>query len=361
MNRKIVFSLDAGGTNLVFSAIEDGKERPEIHVLPSDSKSLEDFFNKLVKGFSQLKQQLKANPVAISFCFPGPADYEAGIIGKLENLPFFTEKGTPLAKMLENYFKVPVFINNDGDLFTLGEALGGLLPEINKYSNKKFKNLLGVTLGTGFGGGIIQNFRLLRGDNSASGEINRLSNFLNREQSVEEVLSIRGVKNLYSYYAAINTVDIPEPIEIYKIAKGNAEGNRDAAIKVWKNFGTVLGDALANAVTLTDSCVVVGGGLSGAYDLFFPYALKQMNSMFKRIDGKSMERMEIKAFNWQDINSRDLFLKDEAVKISVPFSNQTIIYRGKKKIAIGLSKLGTSNAVALGAYAYAARRLGFQE
>jgi glucokinase len=358
MNRKIIFSLDAGGTNLVFSAIEEGKVLDQTLTLPSQSDSLETFFRKLKEGFGGLEKKLGTQAAAISFCFPGPADYEAGIIGKLENLPFFTG-GIPLARMLENEFRTPVFINNDGDLFSLGEALGGLLPEINGFTTKQYKNLLGVTLGTGFGGGIVVNRRLFMGDNSASSEINRFSNYMNPSQSVEEVLSIRGIKKLYGDLTGIALKDTPEPHEIYQIGIGKTSGNKEAALEAWSIFGNVLGNALANAATLTDSCVAIGGGISGAYPLFLPIVIEHMNGRFKRADGLVLSRMESMAYNWENETERKEFLKDETVSVKVPFSNQTQSYQAKKKIAVGITKLGTSKAVALGAYVYAARKLGF--
>lgn len=358
MNRKIIFSLDAGGTNLVFSAIEEGKVLDQTLTLPSQSDSLETFFLKLKEGFAGLEKKLGTQAAAISFCFPGPADYEAGIIGKLENLPFFTG-GIPLARMLENEFKIPVFINNDGDLFSLGEALGGLLPEINNQSSKQYKNLLGVTLGTGFGGGIIVNRKLFAGDNSASSEINRFSNYLDPSQSVEEVLSIRGIKKLYGDLAGISFKDTPEPSEIFQIGMGHSEGKKEAALEAWNIFGNVLGNALANAATLTDSCIVIGGGISGAFPLFLPVAIEHMNGHFKRADGLMLSRMESVAYNWENEAERNEFLKDETISVKVPFSNQTQNYLAKKKIAVGITRLGTSKAVALGAYVFAARKLGF--
>ena len=110
--------------------------------------------------------------------------------------------------MLENEFNIPVFINNDGDLFTLGEAIGGLLPEVNKKLKdtgiqKQYRNLLGVTLGTGFGGGIVSNGQLFTGDNSAGAEINRMVNPFDWNTSIEEVLTIRGIKKLFAEEANI--------------------------------------------------------------------------------------------------------------------------------------------------------------
>ncbi len=352
----VVATLDAGGTNLVFSLVENGIVNPGKINLPAASENLERFLKKLIHGFESLQNKTGKKFTAISFSFPGPADYEAGIIGDLQNLPFF-RGGVPLKKMLENIFKVPVFINNDGDLFALGEAMHGLLSEINLKAPKVYKNLLGVTLGTGFGGGLVSGGQLFRGDNSAAAEINRLSSYQNREQSTEEVLSIRGIRRLFAKEAGIDFEQSPQPSEIFKMATGELAGDKEAAKKAWKIFGEELGDALANAVTLTDSCVVIGGGLSGAYPLFLQIAVNKMNGLLKRNDGGNIQRMEVFAYNWENPDCRTDFLKDDKIEIEVPFGNETTDYRNIKKIAVGISKLGTSNAVALGAYFFAKKEL----
>lgn len=191
--KETVLVLDAGGTNLVFNAVRDGQIVEKSFTLHAMSENLENLLEKIIHGFKEINTQTGGKADAISFCFPGPADFKNGIIGDLENLPFF-RGGVPLKAMLENAFGIPVFINNDGDLFTLGEAIGGLLPQVNVeliHSNvhKQYKNLLGVTLGTGFGGGIVLDGSLFLGDNSAGAEINRIVNPFNHEQSIEEVMS----------------------------------------------------------------------------------------------------------------------------------------------------------------------------
>lgn len=191
--KETVLVLDAGGTNLVFNAVRDGQIVEKSFTLPAMSENLENLLEKIIHGFKEINTQTGGKADAISFCFPGPADFKNGIIGDLENLPFF-RGGVPLKAMLENAFGIPVFINNDGDLFTLGEAIGGLLPQvnvelINSNVHKQYKNLLGVTLGTGFGGGIVLDGSLFLGDNSAGAEINRIVNPFNHEQSIEEVMS----------------------------------------------------------------------------------------------------------------------------------------------------------------------------
>ena len=145
-DRRIVMTLDAGGTNFVFTAIRQGVELVDPITLPAVADNLDLCLQTLVEGFRRVRQQLPEPPVAISFAFPGPADYEAGIIGDLPNFPAF-RGGVPLGPFLQSQFGVPVFINNDGNLFAYGEAMMGILPEVNQRlasmgSPKRFKNLL---------------------------------------------------------------------------------------------------------------------------------------------------------------------------------------------------------------------------
>jgi len=128
---RVVMTLDAGGTTLAFSAVQGTEEIIEPIVLPSPGDDLEQALRSIITGFEKVKSGLAPVPVAISFAFPGPADYELGIIGDLENMPAF-RGGVALGPMLENQFGIPAFISNDGDLFALGEAIAGLLPEINE-------------------------------------------------------------------------------------------------------------------------------------------------------------------------------------------------------------------------------------
>ena len=173
-------TLDAGGTKFMFSAVQAEKEIVEPVTLSAKGSDLEAILKNIIEGFRMVESKLKGKPVAISFAFPGPADYENGIIGDLQNLPSF-RGGIALGPMLEDVFGIPVFINNDGDLFAFGEAISGFLPDINRKlelcgNPRRYRNLLGVTFGTGFGGGIVSRGELFFGDNSAQGEINRVRN-----------------------------------------------------------------------------------------------------------------------------------------------------------------------------------------
>ena len=354
--KSIIFVLDAGGTGFKFSAVQDYKEIIEPFTIKTASDTLEEQLNKIIEGFRRT-EKLCGKPAAISFCFPGPADYTNGIIGDLANLPLF-RGGVALKDMLENEFKVPVYINNDGDLFAYGEALGGVLPEINamleKAGNpKRYKNLVGFTLGTGFGGGVVLDGKLLQGDNSAGAEVWCMRNILYPQTSAEDSISIRGVRRVYAREAGIEFNEAPQPFDIYEIAMGNKEGNKDAALKAWDEFAIVLADIIANIATVVDGIVVLGGGLSGASKIFMPKVVELLNKEYPGLDGNKIPRMEISAYNLDDEHGRKDFASVTGKMIKVPFSDKEVWYDPSKKIGITATKLGTSSAVCIGAYAFA--------
>lgn len=358
---RVVMTLDAGGTNFVFSAIRGNQEVVEPITLPSNAHDLQLCLDTIITGFTRVMQQCQESPVAISFAFPGPADYPTGIIGDLGNLPAF-RGGVPLGPILEDKFMLPVFINNDGDLFAYGESIAGLLPDVNAMlekagSAKRYKNLLGVTLGTGFGGGIVRDGELFLGDNSGGAEIWLLRNKLDPALNVEEGASIRAVQRAYAGAAGIPIGEAPTPKEVYEIATGKREGNKGAAREAYRRLGEAVGDGLANALTLIDGLVVVGGGLAGAYELFAPAMMAELNGAFVFPDGKRIQRLEVRAFNLEDKEDLATFLHGEQKEIQVPGSRYKLFYDPLRRTGIGVSRLGTSKAVAVGAYAVALNAL----
>lgn len=358
---RIVMTLDAGGTNFKFSAIRGNRAATEPFSVPSDGGDLDRCLATLVDGFERVRGSLPEAPSAISFAFPGPADYSHGIIGDLHNLPCF-RGGIALGPMLEDRFKIPTFINNDGDLFVYGEAIAGLLPHVNSLlekagSPKRYKNLFGVTLGTGFGGGITRDGELFGGDNICAAEIWAMRNKLDPEMSAEEGACIRAVRRAYASNAGIAFDEAPNPKTIYEIATGEACGNSAAAIAAFTRLGESAGDSIAQAVALIDGLVVIGGGVSGAWPLFLPSIIDEMNGNYRDPAGNSFRRLTQEAFNLEEASQLAAFLKGAAREITVPGSNRKIQYDPMPRVGVGISRLGTSEAVAIGAYAYALKRL----
>lgn len=360
-NNLLILTLDAGGTNFSFSAIKNGQPFGESVNLFAEVTDLEECINSIVSGFETLITSIKAKPDAISFAFPGPADYKNGIIGDLPNLPAFRD-GVPLGPILEDRFKVPVYINNDGDLFALGESKAGFLLQVNEMlkeagNPKRFRNLIGVTLGTGFGVGISINGKILEGDNSAAAEGWLLRNKQYNYAGAEETLSKRAIKRIYAEQIHMDPAKAPDPREIFDIAKGNAEGVREAAIETYLRYGEALGDAIAHILTLTDGLVVIGGGISGAYPIFSKSMMDELNGFFIGLDGKKYKRLIQTVYNLEEEFRSGQFVQQNARKVQVPGSDRVVNYQEVKTTGIGLSRLGTSEAIALGAYYFAMENL----
>ncbi len=364
MNRsdqRIVMTLDAGGTNFRFAAMRGYKAVCETVNLPSHGDNLDQCLANIVEGFTRVKRQCPMPPAAVSFAFPGPADYPNGIIGDLGNLPGF-RGGVALGPMLEKKFGIPAFINNDGDLFVYGEAIAGFLPYVNGLlkqagSPKRYKNLFGVTLGTGFGGGIVRDGELFMGDNSMAGEVWLLRNKREPQTNAEEGASIRAVRRAYAQKARIPFEQAPEPKEIFEIGQGKQEGDKAAAVEAFRRLGEVVGDAMAQALTLVDGLAVIGGGISGSWPLFLPALVDELNSNYTAPNGNKFRRLVQVAFNLEDVVQRKKFLKGETREIFVPGTKRKLKYDPLARIGVGVSRLGTSEAVAIGACAFALRKL----
>lgn len=355
-DNRIVATLDAGGTNFVFGAMQAQKFIIEPISIPADAHNLDLCLKNLVKGFRMVFDSLKEKPVAISFAFPGPADYKNGIIGGyLPNFPSFRE-GVALGAFLEKQFGVPVYINNDGDLFTYGEALCGVLPEINARlkdagSTKEYQNLIGYTWGTGLGIGVVVNGRLNRGDNSC------VETFCLRHRDMpdiiaEEGVSIRAVQRVYGELCG-NACHGLTPKDICDIADGKQPGDKEAAQRAFATLGRVAGAAIATAVTITDGLVVIGGGLAGASRWIMPALLQEMRSTIHTLSGDEVGLMQMQVFDLENADEFKLFAKGEVKKVKVYGEDFYVDYDCMKRTGIALSKQGASKAVSVGAYAFA--------
>ena len=353
--------LDAGGTSFRFNAAQGGRVMLEApYVLPSYGDDLERSLGQLRDGFAKVHAETGRQAVAVSFAFPGPADYRAGIIGDLPNLRGY-RGGVALGPMLEAQLGLPTFIHNDGALFAYGEALGGLLPYVNEQlaaagSSHRFGNLLGFTLGTGFGGGIVVDGRLVDGDNSGAGQIWTMRHRDDPGRTSEEGVSIRAVRAAFATAAGLAPGDVPEPKGIADIATGRAPGNARAAQEAFRRLGQVAGNAITHALALIDGLVVIGGGISSAAPLFLPALLDEMNGTIET-DGGPVDRLPCKVLDVDDPAGLAALVGNATRAVRVPGTQSTVAYTPHKLTGLGVSRLGTTAAIALGAYAVALDRL----
>jgi len=359
-DERVVMTLDAGGTNFLFSAISGFKEITTPILKKAVIDDLPLCLRMMTEGFQEVKNNLSVKPVAISFAFPGPADYKNGVIGDLPNFPAF-RGGVALAAYLEEQFKIPVFINNDGNLFAYGEALAGTLPQINSelerlQSPMRYRNLIGVTLGTGFGAGVVLNNILLDGDNGCGGDLWLMRNKKYSEMIAEESVSIRAVRRVYEESSGEESTSLT-PLDIFEIAEGKRKGNARAAVKSFQELGEMAAAAIINALHIVDGIIVIGGGLSGAAKYIVPAMLTEMNRPVSTFSGGEFASLQMSVFNLMDEVSRREFLQNSYQMIPVPDSTKEVLYNDQKKTGLAVTSLGTSKAIYYGAYAFALHQL----
>ncbi len=223
--------LDIGGTGIKAGLVYKNKIIKKVKVKTGKTKK------EVIKNILSVIEQLFDSKVkAIGIGCPGPADYEKGVIWNTPNLPL---KGVNLKKIISQKFKRKVFMDNDASCFVLGEAV-----------RLKKKNVVGLTLGTGVGGGIVINGKLYSGKGNA-GELGHCTiNFDGPTEklgkgSLEAYLSGKAIKKIYG----------KEPSQLNK--------------KEWARYGKLLGIGIANlAYAFDPDVVVLGGGISNEFKFF---------------------------------------------------------------------------------------------
>ena len=189
----------------------------------------------------------KSDILGVGIALPGPLDSDKGIILNTPNLAIF--QYYDIGKDFKEKLNLDIFIENDANLFSLGEW----------HSHYKQNNIVvGVTLGTGLGFGLIINGELFKGGNGFAMEYG-LSPF---EWGIcEKNVCIRYIKDrakdLYGEELS--------PIVIEKYYKLNDK----KAVKIYNEFGNHLGIVLSHIINMIDPNVIaLGGGLSKAFDCF---------------------------------------------------------------------------------------------
>ncbi len=150
--------VDLGGTN-IRAALIDGQTIIRKAKSPCPAKGTCEEVLETVAGL--ICEVLCEGVEAIGIGVPSVVDTRRGIVYNVANIPSWVE--VPLKDILEKRFGIPVNINNDSNCFTLGESRFG--------KGQGFGSMVGVTLGTGVGSGIIIDGKLYEGRNAGAGEV----------------------------------------------------------------------------------------------------------------------------------------------------------------------------------------------
>ena len=240
---------DIGATKINTGLVKDHQVIKNHKVDTGQKKGLAFTLRQLKKSLEIYQPK---NAGAIALAWAGPVDFKRGVILGATNFPK-TVINYRLIDTVEKWFKRPVFIEHDGLCFTLAESILG--------AAKKYRDVIGLTLGTGIGGGLVIDKKIYRGYKNLM-EIGHMKITENGfkcscGQSGHFESQASGPA-LSKYYKKISGQE-KSPQEIEGLAK---LGNK-AALKASLALARYLGIGLANYINiLSPDILVIGGGLS---------------------------------------------------------------------------------------------------
>ncbi|WP_242923242.1 ROK family protein [Pontibacter liquoris] len=258
MTKKKIIAIDIGATKIHVGIVQDGAITAERKVPTSAQGSQAQVLNEIVQGVAQLMDDEVAG---IGIGVPGLVDDTTGVVYDLNNVPSWQE--VPLGKHLEDHFQVPVYLGNDANMFVLGEKMYG--------QAKDFKNVVGITLGTGLGAGIIIDNNLYTGTLSSAGEFGCIPYL---DKNIEAYCSGSFFTSKYGLDG--NTV------------KQRAEQGDKEALEIFRTYGEHLGNALHLVLyTLSPEAIFLGGSVSRSFHLFEEAMQARLQAFpFKRVTAR---------------------------------------------------------------------------
>lgn len=280
-----VVAADVGGTNTRMAIVnEDGVIlallKKSTHCKEGKDgmiKFLISFANEMIEKSRASRQKIRG----IGVGFPGPLDAETGIIFNPPNLMGWDN--VPLKSMLEEEFNIPVSVENDANAAALGEWWMGAGAGTN--------SLVCITLGTGVGGGIILDGKLLHGASGMAGEVGHMTIVKDgimctcgNRGCLEAYASARGIiERTHTALLKDNISNEHLPNSLEQICKMASDGN-EIISNVIKEAGVILGIAIANLANLLNPEIVVlfGGVTNIGENLIKPVRKEVRKRAFKK-------------------------------------------------------------------------------
>ncbi|MGB8225821.1 MAG: ROK family protein [Sedimentisphaerales bacterium] len=168
MGNNNYIGIDFGGTNIKIGCFSIDLKLLWKTSIPTDAQmgppAVIDRMVDTIKEMAGQKNTPLETIKAIGIGSPGPAKYSEGILIRCANLPKFID--VPISKMLKDKLGKPVILENDANAACYGEFVAG--------AGKNIKNMVFFTLGTGIGGGIISDGKLLGGSNGNAAELGHI-------------------------------------------------------------------------------------------------------------------------------------------------------------------------------------------
>ncbi|MGE5557969.1 MAG: ROK family protein [Bacillota bacterium] len=297
--KKYAIGFDLGGTNMVAAVLSiDGKimRRKKVPTLAAEDKTkvwarMAGVINDLIRESGVDRGEF----LGVGLGSPGLVDRKNGVVFTSPNLPDW--ENIPLANIIAQEVSLPVYVDNDVNVITLGELFFG--------AGKGRKNFIYLTLGTGIGGSIVTDGAILRGENGFAGEVGHMTvdpdgplcgcgNYGCLEALSSATAIVRRfteglVKGGQSKILEIIHGDLSR-IDTRLICQVAEQGDL-LARKTLEEAGIYLGVAIANLVNLLNpEAIIIGGGVSLAGEHIFA-PLRRTGSI--RAYRQSWQNMEL--------------------------------------------------------------------
>lgn len=248
---EFLVGVDLGGTKVAAGLFNtDRKLLTEIVTTPTEADRPAEVTLGNIERVIRQVLPAATTPVAIGVGSTGPVDARTGRFleaTSLPNLYFFD-----LAAWARDRFGVPLFLENDANCLALGEAMQG--------AGAGHAAVVAVTLGTGFGCGIVLDGAMYSGVTGNAGEVAFCPV---AGATYDEMLSGAGVRR---FYERVRNA----PTELTAREIGDlAEAGEASALEAWRYFGEAVGSGLGTiAAVLDPSICVIGGSVSARFELF---------------------------------------------------------------------------------------------
>ncbi len=261
--------IDLGGTNLRAAAIDkDGKMLEKISGSTPVASGPGPVVDDMAQSVEKLREKFgRDDLVGIGAGVPGNIDMAKGVIVGWGNMPIFN--GYAMRDELSKRLGTKVILENDANAAALGEQWMG--------AGRGVDDLVLLTLGTGIGGGIIVDGRILHGQIGMAGEVGHITISPNGNPCG---CGNRGCLEKHASATAVSAMarllglghDLTSQ-QVYDLA---VHGN-DRAKEIFKVMGEALGIALAGLINIFNfPLFLLGGGVVAAWDFFAPAMLAEV-------------------------------------------------------------------------------------
>ncbi|HEX7014899.1 MAG TPA: ROK family protein [Cyclobacteriaceae bacterium] len=258
----MTIGVDLGGTN-IRAGIRSGDAVTGFRQVTLRDK---DSLDSTLQQLKDLIRPLVSSEIeSIGVAVPSVVDAVQGVVYNVVNIPSWER--VELKAILEAEFGLPAAVENDANCFALGEYYHG--------KAKGLQHVIGVTLGTGVGAGLILDGKIYRGSNGGAGEVGYL-NYRNRD------FEFYGGSFFFAEVHGTNALDL----------YNEAVAGSPNALRIWEVYGMHIGNLVKSLVYAYDpDAIVFGGSITNAFDFFLPSLRETIASHFHF--PRSMERLRI--------------------------------------------------------------------